>query len=299
MIAISPFLVWFICVDNTMSSDTLSLTLTAKIIVDNRSDQDAKGYIHRLSIPVSGHMQQKLTGIRYDDRGVVKRKWHNSGDSEYLEFHWDIPAKSTFTRIVNFDLLVHGYDYRLEKEKVSLKKPGKFLLASQFIESDSSDIRSMASEIRRKYSTDEAKLREAFLIPQNILKYHVQPTKGALSAVKTRRGDCTEFSTLFVALARAMGYPARVTTDFLFTSATSFFQPNHHSSEVYFNGKWVPVDPNLALNSEFGYAFGIGKDRKVILTRGFNWVWSNLWPGEFRNFSELTDINIHWKINER
>ncbi|SFC73825.1 Transglutaminase-like superfamily protein [Microbulbifer thermotolerans] len=274
-----------------------SVTLTAEVTVVNNSDRNIDGYVHRFSVPVSDHMQQKLVAIRYDYPEGFERKAHRRGDSDYVELRWNIPARTTSVRRVHFDLELSSYNYRKVPDSVDPNPAVYYLQPRKYIESNSSAIQRLAAQIERTYETDEERLRAAFLLPQQMIEYRVQPTEGALYAIKHGKGDCTEFAALFVALARAMGFPARMTTDFLFTSRTEFRQPNHHSAEVYLHGKWIPVDPNLALDPKFGYGFGVGKAKKIVLNRDFSWVWSNLWPKSFRGYSRYTDVKVHWKIH--
>lgn len=274
------------------------VTLTAEVTVVNNSERNIHGYVHRFSVPVSGHLQQKLIAIRYDYPEGYKRKPHKRGDSDYVELRWDIPAGSTSVRKVHFDLELFAYDYRKQPGSAGSQPSPRYLRPARFIESDSSAIRRLAAQIERTYETDEDRLRAAFLLPQQLIDYKVQSTAGALYAVQKGKGDCTEFAALFVALARAMGYPARMTTDFLLTRRSEFRQPNHHSAEVYLHGNWIPVDPNLALDPKFGYGFGVGKAKKIILNRDFSWVWSNLWPREFRGYSRYADVKVRWQVKK-
>ena len=63
----------------------------------------------------------------------------------------------------------------------------------------------------------------------------------ALAVFEGRRGDCTEHTTLFVALARAAGVPARPVAGLLLVDGRLYY---HDWAEVYLNG-WVAVDPTL------------------------------------------------------
>ncbi len=64
---------------------------------------------------------------------------------------------------------------------------------------------------------------------------------GAVQALAQKKGDCTEYSDLFVALCRAKGLPARVVTGY--TIRFDNIPPKHHWTEVYFeNLGWVPFD---------------------------------------------------------
>lgn len=56
-----------------------------------------------------------------------------------------------------------------------------------------------------------------------------------------RRGDCNEHTVLFVALARALGLPARPVAGLLLVNGRYYY---HAWAEVYL-GDWVAVDPTL------------------------------------------------------
>ncbi len=64
---------------------------------------------------------------------------------------------------------------------------------------------------------------------------------GALDLLRTRRGECCEYTALFVALCRAAGIPARSQVGFWTKKELS----PHVWSEFYLPGVgWVPVDPS-------------------------------------------------------
>jgi hypothetical protein len=63
----------------------------------------------------------------------------------------------------------------------------------------------------------------------------------ALEVLETRRGDCNEHTVLYVALARAVGLPARTAAGLVYVDGAFFY---HAWPEVYLNG-WVAVDPTF------------------------------------------------------
>src|SRR5262249_53364143 len=64
---------------------------------------------------------------------------------------------------------------------------------------------------------------------------------GALWALEKKKGDCTEYTDLFVALCRACNLPARPCDGYVMVSGDT---PKHAWAEVYFeNFGWVPFDP--------------------------------------------------------
>jgi transglutaminase-like putative cysteine protease len=63
----------------------------------------------------------------------------------------------------------------------------------------------------------------------------------ALEVLRTRTGDCNEHTQLFVALARAIGLPARIAAGLAYVDGKFYY---HAWPEVLL-GDWVPVDPTF------------------------------------------------------
>jgi transglutaminase-like putative cysteine protease len=68
----------------------------------------------------------------------------------------------------------------------------------------------------------------------------------AREVLRTRVGDCNEHTTLYVALARAAGLPARIAVGLVHLNGAFYY---HAWPEVYLEergrGLWLPVDPTL------------------------------------------------------
>lgn len=63
----------------------------------------------------------------------------------------------------------------------------------------------------------------------------------AVEVLETRRGDCNEHTVLFVALARAIGLPARTAAGLVYAGGRFYY---HAWPEVYL-GDWVATDPTF------------------------------------------------------
>jgi len=63
----------------------------------------------------------------------------------------------------------------------------------------------------------------------------------ALQVLESRQGDCNEHTVLFVALARALGLPARTAVGLVYLDGSFFY---HAWPEVWL-GEWVAVDPTF------------------------------------------------------
>jgi hypothetical protein len=71
---------------------------------------------------------------------------------------------------------------------------------------------------------------------------YTQVMDTAADVMESRRGDCTEYSVLLAALARARGIPARVAMGLVYTRQSFAY---HMWDEVYLSGRWVPIDATL------------------------------------------------------
>lgn len=71
---------------------------------------------------------------------------------------------------------------------------------------------------------------------------YVAAFSNAMEALRSGRGDCTEHSVLFVALARAIGIPARTAVGIAYWPAGKGFGW-HAWAEVKIGKKWYAVDP--------------------------------------------------------
>jgi hypothetical protein len=90
------------------------------------------------------------------------------------------------------------------------------------------DPRVVAEKINR-WVFDSLKKEVTFSVPN------------ALEVLRTRKGDCNEHTQLYVALARAIGIPARIATGLAYVNGKFYY---HAWPEVYL-GDWVAVDPTF------------------------------------------------------
>ena len=86
-----------------------------------------------------------------------------------------------------------------------------------------------AAELINTWVHDSIQPRVTFGIPS------------ALQVLESRRGDCNEHTQLFVALARAVGIPARVTAGLAYLDGKFYY---HAWPEILLN-EWVAVDPTF------------------------------------------------------
>jgi transglutaminase-like putative cysteine protease len=118
-----------------------------------------------------------------------------------------------------------------------------------FIESDDPDILAEAERAVAGVPSDDRLRAEHLLRHVNAL-LEKKPTislPSAAEVLKTRVGDCNEHSVLYVAMARALGLPARIVTGLVYLRGAFYY---HAWAEVWIGkgsgrGLWLPVDPTL------------------------------------------------------
>lgn len=118
-----------------------------------------------------------------------------------------------------------------------------------FIESDAEPIRAEA-ERGVANSPEDPRSRAERLVRHVHSLLEKTPTvslPSALEVLKTRVGDCNEHTALYVAMARALGIPARIAVGLVYLRGAFYY---HAWAEVWLDeadgrGLWLPVDPTL------------------------------------------------------
>jgi hypothetical protein len=105
----------------------------------------------------------------------------------------------------------------------------------------------IAAQARRIVERERSPARVAELLSHWVhgsLRRTIPQARSAPSAVnvlQTSRGDCNEAATLFVALARSTGLPARTVAGLIYMDGRFYY---HAWAEVYLN-EWIAVDPTF------------------------------------------------------
>jgi hypothetical protein len=138
------------------------------------------------------------------------------------------------------------------------KKPDRtlrhYLTGSPKIETTNPKIRALAKEITDEKEGAWEKVEAIYDWVRNHVKYVHGPLKGALAALNDGTGDCEELTSLFIALCRDIGVPAR-----------TVWVPGHCYPEFYLEdietgkGFWFPCQ--AAGTRAFG---GIPEQRPIL-----------------------------------
>ncbi|MBN1543945.1 transglutaminase domain-containing protein [Candidatus Woesearchaeota archaeon] len=199
---------------------------------------------------------QSVITIRADPKPV------KITEDEYM-FRWTSPVPSIPK--YEIDSRVRTKSTFQEVRRISFPYSGfssdivPYTLPSKNIDSDNQKIMDKASELaegRTDYYS--VVFRMADWTKENI-KYDLSTlnTKASHKAsvvLAHRDGVCDEITTLFIALLRAVGIPAKFVSGIAYTESSEFPQKwgAHGWAEVYFPGTgWVPFDVTYG---EYGYA---------------------------------------------
>jgi len=129
--------------------------------------------------------------------------------------------------------------YRLPDAGAELKP---YQEPEPLIQSDDPRIQAQARQIiENTRRPDVAARRLTAWVHEHLRKEVSVGIQSALDVYARRAGDCNEHTVLFVALARAVGLPARTAAGLVYLDGTFYY---HAWPEVWLNG-WVAVDPTF------------------------------------------------------
>lgn len=124
----------------------------------------------------------------------------------------------------------------------------RYLAPEPFIESDDPEIRAEAEAAVRNISGSRARAEQLTRYVNGLLdKKPTLSLPSAREVLRTKIGDCNEHTALYVAMARALGIPARIAVGLVFVRGAFYY---HAWPEVYVDegggrGYWLPVDPTF------------------------------------------------------
>jgi hypothetical protein len=191
----------------------------------------------RIPLPVDEVGKQRIHLLNLDPRPTRILKGPRHHIAEWSAGNGPQPAR--------FSVEIHAELFPPETESLQDISPqdiARYQQTEAYLETESSRLRQSAMSIPHH----EDPLRQLAAIQEWVtthLEYsgYDPEDRGALAAVERGKGDCSEFTDLFVALCRIKGFPARSR---LCIQAESVDSPLHSIAEVYLQDQgWITVDP--------------------------------------------------------
>jgi len=174
-----------------------------------------------------------------------------------------------------------------------------YLKADTYWEADNPTIRELVQKINKPKTIQD------FIVSQ--MDYELGDVTsikrvGAVEAYRLKKGVCTEFSDLFVTLARASGIPAREIEGFAFTEnqkLVSLAVDNDvlHSWVEYWDDQksaWIPADPTWAETTDgidFTQGFDLGHFAFVIHGLNSDYPYP---PGFYKTDQKQKNVSIEF-----
>jgi transglutaminase-like putative cysteine protease len=224
--------------------------------------------------------------------------------NQYAEFDFSgQPAGITQTVSIDYHVVVNELAYDLSVCQGNL--PEEFTQPELHIESANPQIVALAKQLSQGTDSVCQQVRAFYDYIGSELVYTPNGENwGAQAALGPMGADCTEYSSLLVALSRAQGIPARYYEGLLYMdkSTDAVAKTEHAWPDVYLPSVgWTAMDPTLGrvpLNRDTYFAHYT--PNHIIVTTGVNpsvlrgsSYWSTLyWPGDSTHIS----VNGQWKI---
>ena len=273
----------------------LNISSSMNIVPENK-DYSVDYVIAKLSFFPEDDFQQRLTKLEtnpdsFKKDSIIEFKWEQPDEKElYFLLKSEVETEDKFkeiTKKVGFPLK------NLDEEYIKYTK----LTENIDLNEDMIRIASGLAEGEDDLYVITHKIAE--WVSQNIeydIKYGTSTEKSSW-VLENRIGTCDEFSSLFIALCRSLGIPARYVSGVAYSNLPELEGfGNHAWAEVYFpDYGWVPFDPTYG---EFGFVNPSHIKLKTSADSG-NASTSYEWRGHgFDVIAEKLDISAALKKTE-
>jgi transglutaminase-like putative cysteine protease len=207
-----------------------------------------------IPLPSSGTHQQ-VSDVRIDSPYRWERKLEREFGNEYL--YAAIPNPPAGELVVSVSFTVKRRAALLARAPIAAASPDQLArnLRADRLVTLSPRVRRLAEEATRGLTNPLLQARAIYdHVLETMIYDKVKPGWGkgdTERACDIRAGNCTDFHSLFISLARAKGIPARFIMGFPIPSKPSGEVKGYHCwAEFYLQDVgWIPVDPSEASKS--------------------------------------------------
>ena len=182
------------------------------------------------SAPIRNHRQLSRLAVRLE--GAPLDGWALAGGRQTLE------GDTLSVRREAPTSLVPGYP-------LPMRRGGRFedeLRPERLLQADDPAIIALAERIRGETRNPRVAAERLVRWVHDSLEKRISfSIPSATQVLRARAGDCNEHAQLYVALARAMGIPARTAAGLAYVGGKFYY----HAWPEVFLGDWVAVDPTF------------------------------------------------------
>lgn len=120
-----------------------------------------------------------------------------------------------------------------------------YLSSEPHVELNSEKVKVLARKLKRKLPIESIKSSYEWVVNNLSDAGYIRNDRGALYAINTKTGDCTEYMYLFTALSRSNGVPTRGVSGFVVKEDAVLKSHNYHNWAVsLIDERWQLIDPH-------------------------------------------------------
>ncbi|HEX6989690.1 MAG TPA: transglutaminase domain-containing protein [Bacillota bacterium] len=230
------------------------VTLTIRTVIENPSSTPASV---KLSIPLISDDSSPYQTLVSEAFSPEPTEIEEGSEGRTAFFEVRVPSGQSVTIEERYVLAISPYRTP-EAGTYTLSDADRmrYLRAESGIEADHPTLREVALRVTTGVDGAHAVAKEVFGFVRQHMRYDADSSarnRGALAGYQAGAGVCEEFASLFVALTRAAGVPARVVNGYVLLDAhgrladEGFVRRVRHQWAEYFDPDygWVPVDPTF------------------------------------------------------
>ncbi len=187
-----------------------------------------KDILNDLAVPCSG--------VISDPRNIDYLKVVINGIEPEL-----FDLEDDFQTIISTDpLVLEIHPGRIDSSELKDRVP--YLQSKTFVQSDDPRIMKAASEITSNSLTNEIIANDiGKWVFENVEKDYTVSMPSAIDVLEIKKGDCNEHTSLYTALARASGLPAKICIGIVYKDGRFYY----HAWPAVYLGGWRPLDPTF------------------------------------------------------
>jgi transglutaminase-like putative cysteine protease len=249
---------------------------------------------------------QQVSGLRLNSPPHVEVVNQPIGGNRVAYLSAKVPPSGSITVTIHFNVRRVEESADMEKAQANIPEPtggafASYLGPDQLVPIDG-QIKLVSAKVGDPYSSSYEQARAIYDYVIANMTYD-KSGKGwgrgdAIYACNVKKGNCTDFHSLFIAIARSRGIPARFTIGFpLGAPSMGKIQGYHCWAEFYAGGQWVPVDASEAWKHPQlrQYYFGHLDADRVAFTMGRDLVLKPRQNGEPVNFLIYPYVEVDGK----
>jgi transglutaminase-like putative cysteine protease len=211
--------------------------INVKLSSEINSDRPVNMKINLTSVPINDERQEVSSKYVFPESSLVK-------ESEQYVFESSGLNKFSFGWDAVFETKVYLYNLQDKKFPTKISVFSDYTKETEYIDLDYEIIKKANELVSGKTSLNSAVLSLAEFVNTNMtydLTFVGQNQKASF-ILENKKGVCSQYTVLLMALLRALGIPTRYVSGIAYSNLNNDFG-NHAWLEFYNGDIWIPLDP--------------------------------------------------------